>query len=930
MPTAPFGIPRSIAGQVAVAFFTLFGVLAGHAMLETARDTLFLTELPAGQLPWMYLAIAGLAVLSARVNRRAMERFSKRSALSLTLSASGVLTAGFWLWTDGGALSIYAFYIWTGLIATVAVVQIWVLVAEDLDPSLAKRAFAVIGAGALIGATFGSAVAGVLLSNTSPRNLILVASSLLVGSSVLPALAWRRTSAGEQRLLRRAPAAPEPTHTVTHPYLRRLLILVTLTQITVTAADLLFKATVAESIEPARLGSFFALFYTGLNGLSLFVQLVLAGWLLRRLGVSRALWLLPLMLGAGALAFAMTGALVPVLLIKVFDGSLRHSLHKTGTELLYLPLSARLRERHKVTIDAVGARGGQALASLAILGALSLGLDLPVIAFGLLGLVALLLWSVAEIKRHYVELFREQLRQGTIETRMAVPALDLHSLEALIAGMSSTDDRVALAAIDLLAASGRANLVPPLILYHPSREVVVRALAILGANGRRDHLPIAHRLASSPDPEVRAAALRAVAAADESADEELLREALADPAPAVRATALVSLMCRECDDTGLDELENLKSSPDPAGRLALARAIRFRPGPAFHPLLRELAAAPEPEVQAEVARTIAVDPHPSFLPVLLPMLADRTARPEARAAIIAIGPPALAHLDRALADPDQPRRVRLHLPRTISKFGDQAAVDVLARHLEAELDTVVGYKILRGLGRMISDNQRLEIDRRLIERCLEAALRRAITLLDWRVDLTEQIQAARGQTRTARGGEPEGAAPPERRALPASGELLLELLREKERGSLERVFRLLGLRHPGEDFRAMYTGLRSGHGHMAASSRELLEYLVEPRAREAIFALFERDADSDRQRLEQAAAFYGPPAQTQAERLRAMLADSSDALAGLAAHYVAHAGFGELGTDLRAALAARRGRWLDVLDQAVQVLRRAQEVPHAT
>lgn len=38
-----------------VAFLTLFGLLAGHAMLETARDALFLAKLPASQLPWAYL-----------------------------------------------------------------------------------------------------------------------------------------------------------------------------------------------------------------------------------------------------------------------------------------------------------------------------------------------------------------------------------------------------------------------------------------------------------------------------------------------------------------------------------------------------------------------------------------------------------------------------------------------------------------------------------------------------------------------------------------------------------------------------------------------------------------------------------------------------------------------------------------------------------
>jgi ATP:ADP antiporter, AAA family len=920
MAKAPLGIPRSIAGQVAVAFFTFFGVLAGHAMLETARDTLFLTELPAERLPWVYLAIAGLAVAAARINHRAMERFSKRAALSLTLFVSGVLTAGFWLWTDGGEVSIYSFYIWTGLIATVAVVQVWLLVGEALDPNQAKRAFAIIGAGALIGATFGSAVASALLRFTGPRSLILVASALLVGSSALPALGWRRGPFGEQRQPRRAPAEPESTSALSHPYLRRLLILVTLTQLTVTAADLLFKAVVADTIEPENLGSFFALFYTGLNGLSLFVQLVLAGWLLRRLGVSRALWVLPVSLGAAALGFGVTGALVPMLFIKVFDGSMRHSLHKTGTELLYLPLSVRLRERHKVTIDAVGARAGQAAASLAILGALSFGLELPVVGFGLVALVALLLWSVAGIKHHYVDLFREQLRQGTIETRASVPALDLHSLEALIAGMSSTDDAVALAAIDLLAASGRANLVPPLILYHPSSEVVVRALAILSDNGRRDFLPIARRLVQSIDPEVRTAALRAIGAAANGEDQELLRQSLTDPAPTVRATALVSLMCRACDDDySRDQLRALIEAPDPAGRLALVRAVRYRAGSAFYPLLRELAAVPEPELMAEVARSVAADPHESFVPVLVPMLADRGARPEARAALIAIGQPALIYLDRALSDVNQPRRVRLHLPRTISKFGNQAAVDVLSRHLDGELDTVVGYKILRGLGRMISDNHRLHLEPRRIDRWFEESLHRAITLLDWRVNLREQV--ARGRD----GSAGESAA---MHIAPASGELLLELLREKERASLERVFRLLGLRHPEEDFRAMYTGLRAGQGRMAASSRELLEFLVEPRARDAIFALIDRDADDD-ERLEQAAEFYRPEATSTADRLRAMLGDPSDALAGLAAHYVAHAGFGELGSELREAMAARRGRWMDVLDQAVHVLRRVREVPSA-
>src|SRR5437867_1751585 len=47
---------------VSGAFLTLFGILAAHTLLETARDALFLARLAPSQLPWVYLAMAAVAV----------------------------------------------------------------------------------------------------------------------------------------------------------------------------------------------------------------------------------------------------------------------------------------------------------------------------------------------------------------------------------------------------------------------------------------------------------------------------------------------------------------------------------------------------------------------------------------------------------------------------------------------------------------------------------------------------------------------------------------------------------------------------------------------------------------------------------------------------------------------------------------------------
>ena len=905
-----FGIPRKAAGPVAAATTVLFGILAGHSILETARDALFLSSLPASQLPIVYLAMAGLAFLVAWANRRLTHRFTRRGTLAVTLAGSALTSSAFWFWTGGGTTGLYAFYVWTGLLATVAVVQLWLAIADEWDATLAKRAFAVVGAGGLVGATAGSAGAGALLTVLSPRDLILVAAIiLLVSASAATRLLPPSAAAPAPRPRLRPMEPAEQDGVWSHPYLRRLLLLVATTQIAVTSATLLFKAVVADHIPPDQLATFFAFFYTGLNALSLLVQLLLASWLLRRIGVSRVFWVLPVLLAIGALGFAATGALLPILLVKLVDGSLRHSLHRTGIELLYLPLPGRLRDRHKVTIDGVGARSGQAIASLAMLGGMWLGLPLADIALIVAGSVILLLFTVVAIKRHYVELFRRQLREGSIESHAQAPELDLHSLEVLIAALSSDADRVVLAALDLFEQSGRAKLVPPLILHHPSPDVVVRALDLLSTSRRRDFLPLARRLLSSVDPAIRTAALRALAVAGGAGEEETMRARLADPHPSVRATAIVGLVSACGDTAGIHgELAEILQRPEPDSRVALARAIHERPSTAFRPILRELAGAAEPAVRAEVARAIAAAPDASFVPLLLPMLGDRQVRGDARAALLAIGSPALVEIDRALADPSLPRRVRLHLPLTISKFARQAAADALSRHLERELDTSIGYKILRGLGRMIDLDPRLELDPALLDRAMDSVLRRAVTLVDWRLSLEREI----GWATTA-------------------GGLLVALLREKEQSCAERVFRLLGLRHPDEDFEAIWDGLHSDDRKTVASARELVECLLEPPARAAVLALVDREIEDDDERLAGAAALFRPGYSSHLERLHAMMSDASEALAGLAAHHMAELALHDepeaLEIPVEPATVGRASSWSDAIRQAGRVLRGKVGVP---
>src|SRR5262245_1379981 len=105
------------ARPLALAFFTLFGLIAGHTILETARDTLFLEKLPADRLAFVYALLAGLTFISASWNARFVKSFGRRYALIFTLviAAYGTTVLHFQPQT---ATTVFVLYLWSGLLGT--------------------------------------------------------------------------------------------------------------------------------------------------------------------------------------------------------------------------------------------------------------------------------------------------------------------------------------------------------------------------------------------------------------------------------------------------------------------------------------------------------------------------------------------------------------------------------------------------------------------------------------------------------------------------------------------------------------------------------------------------------------------------------------------------------------------------------------------
>lgn len=855
------------------AGLVLLLMMMGHTALETARDSLFLARLPVAQLPWTYAAIAVAALAAAEVNARLRARFSAKQVFSLTLIAGAVGCLGFIrLFQLDLRWAPHAFYVWIAVIATLATAQFWLLASESFTVLQAKSAYALVSAGGMVGAMLGGGLARMTASHFGDLSLLILGAGLFMSAALAPRAmrSLRDDAQGTSKARALAPsdaAGGMARDARSRSYLKRILALTLVATIGATVVDYLFKAEVARRVPPNELGEFFGTFNMGLSFAALLLQLFIAPWVMSRSGVGRSLLVTPGTLCLAALVVLLSPGFLVIILLRGLDGALRYSVHRSSMEVLFLPLSSQARARGKMIVEVLGQRGGQALAAIAILVCVQLDALPKQVLIGALALLIAWLALAGTIEARYVSLFRAKIKAGAIDTRADVPALDLRSMESLVAALGSENDDEVLAAIDLLGDYDRVRAIPSLLLYHPSRVVVLRALEVFARAKRTDFAGAARRLLERDDDQVRAAAMLALAG--QMPEEELRRELAQPLAIATRAAVLVAIIGRGFDRDGSCARlvsEGCEPTSDPATRLAFAHALRLQGGPSCVVYLPKLSIGAKLELEQEVAEGMLATAHEAFIPALIRMLDSRGARNIARDALAAIGEPALRALRQAIADPELPRQLRAHLPRSVARFDTPEAADILLEQLETERDGWIRFKVIRGLGFV---RQHMGARGRM-QRAIKGAracLQQSVHFLNSRLAM-ERERGTRTSLQTK------------------GGDLLVAVLRDKEMRAIDRAVRLIGLGHAANVIHNIRQALSTHDPRLRADSIELLVHGAPHDVALALTALLDQQRDD--LRAARAAQALGEATQALGYEalLAGMLEERSGAIRALATYHM--------------------------------------------
>jgi AAA family ATP:ADP antiporter len=845
------GVRPSERRMVTRLFWLHFILIASYTLARATRDAVFLEELRARRLPYLFIAVAVCtAVVSTVMARRSIGQRLQRT-LAQSLTRCGVVLLAFVpiFHYAHGPLPPIAFYLWTGTYGLLLVSLFWVLVNEAIDPREAKRLFGIIGAGGILGGMAAGASIGWLGAATGAERLLYGAGALLF---LAVPLVHRVLETGSSRVLDIPRDREAPKRFLHDPYVRLVALMFLLGGITASLLDYQFKVVLERSGDgqAGQIARYLGIYYMLANLGSILLQVAASAYLLKRFGANAVSSLLPAGIVVGsALTLLLGAAAIPIAATRLYEAGLRNSIGKTAWEFLFFPLAAGVRRRVKTFIDAVVDRSAEALAGLLILA-----------VNGLLGgswwqlaavtLVFACAWYAANsrLKRAYVRQLSSSLHELVMDVeRKPVMPREASLMEESHRLLDSHDEKRARYAFELLETIDPEGLQRRLgdLQRHPVPAIRARALKKLADPKNPVASPLLRTLVHDESMEVRSEALRLYSA--RFADTEVqMSNLLASGDDEARGAALFYLVSHTGPEREVEvgeRIDRVLESGNASDRRAVAQALGVRRRPSsLHRKLLRLLEDPSLAVRREAVVSCGKVQLREFIPALIARLQDRGTREAARSALAGFGNRVVGTLGDWLDDDTVSIAIRRELPLVLAAVATQESANELLRAGLPE-DPLLLLRLLKAQNKIRVRNPAVEFPRLAVREALQHEV-------DTYLQLSRHLDVWR-------------AEPPSR-----GQELLRGSLDDRLDATLDRIFRRLGLLYPAREVFLGYRAFAGSSRRTRAQALEYLEALLLPEDRRLLVPLL--DASHDRRAL-LTGSLYGLQPYTRESSLEALV-----------------------------------------------------------
>ena len=835
-------------------FFYLLLLIAALMIVKPVSTALFLTQFSAQQLPFAYILAAVFAAILASCYSAMLKKKALDKIMKATLGMAICLLLTFWvfihfLWLKG--LFLYLFFVWVSLVTLICASQFWLAAGLFFNVREAKRLFGPIGTGAIIGGVSGGYITNFLAASLGSHNLILIAIVCLFGCVLIMEKMWKTygQTGMESRagigFLESAGSKFSFSQMITSRHLKLMAAVVAVSVIVSRLVDYQFNVIALSIItDKDELAAFLGFWMSNLNFLSLLIQIFITRKVLAFFGVGSSLFFLPFAVCIGAFATLIHPALWSAVMIKLSEGCFKNSLNKSSMELLFLPIPLKIKSQAKAFLDifvdsAAGGIGGILLVFLIFVLNIAPG-HISIILFFIV-----LVWFVLifHVKKEYVRSFMDKLdlNSYTKEKPLGLVPDNIHVMERIIRSLTGPDEKETLRMLQMISEFHNEKLTDTFVglLNHPNPDIQAKALQQLYFSKKIKMVAKVRELIHSESMPLRTEAVRYLF--HHSTDPHLcLKGFLEDSDYRIRGAALLCLV-REASKnrviresfvpgnlikTALIQTQYLADQGEAAfTKKICAQAISTADIYSLYPYLYILMEDPDPDVVIAAIKGAGLTRHPEFIRSLLSFLGRRTVLKNAAAdALINYGQSILNHLEACLSNTYMADNVRKHLPEVIAASGSQKAVDILSRHL-MQPDPGLRYEVIRAMNRLRIKSTALLFDKTHI---ISKIKNEADDYLSMLLILYAQKHIHSDPEKQNKNSSVEKA----RQQLIRGLEIRLDT-------SLERLFRLLGLKYPPMEMYHAYKGIKSEDHDIRMSAMEFLDNVLDINLKQILMPLIE-------------------------------------------------------------------------------------------
>ena len=384
-----------------LAFAWFFCVLLSYYLIRPVRETLG-SVLGRNELLPLFTATFTVMVLANPIYSFLIAKLPRRVLALIVYAFFALCLFVFWLFmnTTISTWTARAFFVWVSVFNLFAVSLFWSFLADTFSSEQAKRLFGFVAAGGTLGGLTGSFLAQELVGRVGMAQLLLVPMGA-IGVVAILMLSFDR--AARQMKAKTEVAVSEEdqptggtfwegiTHVMQSPYLMGICGALILAKLCGTTGYFQQTEIVSETLADNEMRiRLFARMNIAVQVVTIILQTLFVGRLMRWWGLSAVLCILPLTYAASFLGLGMTSTLAMLVIGRVAQRGMAYGLMVPAQETLFTVVSREDKYKSKGFIDTAITRGGDVLASLINDWLFRLGLALQAVAFGMIP--ATLVW----------------------------------------------------------------------------------------------------------------------------------------------------------------------------------------------------------------------------------------------------------------------------------------------------------------------------------------------------------------------------------------------------------------------------------------------------------------------------------------------------------------------------------------------------------